>query len=171
MAAIMAEACRAEQREVLRQACAITLVVDDKGAYRLVKFKCDHVAELGVSSPPAGVPRVELGGSSSCGGASSSSGPAVAPELAAACAQRKCSMTGVLALFSTTNPEACWQEGQVCSHSLPRLLVDRYVLVVVVVVAGVSLVAIGGGCSGCNADLVGVVEAVVAGFVGSSSRL
>ena len=41
MMEIMAEEIRSRKRELLRQAESISIALDDRGEYRLVRFRCD----------------------------------------------------------------------------------------------------------------------------------
>ncbi len=53
MAEVLAEACRQQKREHLRAAWSITIMVDDKGGYRLIRYKCDALSLPGGVSPAA----------------------------------------------------------------------------------------------------------------------
>lgn len=48
---VMAEVVRAKIRQVLRSAWSITISVDDRKEYRIVRFRCDHSGPGGSSGP------------------------------------------------------------------------------------------------------------------------
>ena len=45
MIAIMAEVCRRRKRLWLSKASSITINLDDRGEFKVVRFKCDYLAE------------------------------------------------------------------------------------------------------------------------------
>ncbi len=49
MAEVLAEACRVEKRKILLASWSIAILIDDKGPYRMIRYKCD-------GGPPAGGP-------------------------------------------------------------------------------------------------------------------
>ena len=51
MVAVMAECVRARHRELLQKARAISLTADDKGRWRLLRFKCSYREDDGKAGP------------------------------------------------------------------------------------------------------------------------